>query len=351
MSTVARLRFVLLVSVVAVLFASAAFASTGLRVMTYNVDEGTDFKALIGVLANPNATQQDFAAAVQQTIGEVVASNPALRMQLIAQQIATAQPDLVGLQEAAVWTAPGIPGGQLDLLQLILAALPNYQAVVIAPEFQINLTTLGVGFTDRDIILVRSDLVGAVTRTRQGHYHVFIPLSSPYLPGTTGITRGWAYADLSLNGTNFRFITTHLEDGTNTLSPLFAWVQAFQEIELIYSPALTSKPEIIGGDFNTVANDPTNPTNLAYRFMLANGFTDAWTKGHSTFSGATCCQEDLTSAVSTLTQRIDLVFTRNHIKVMGSQLVGDSLQTIGLDSSWPSDHAGVVADLQIGATF
>jgi hypothetical protein len=90
------------------------------KVMTYNVDQGTDFAAITAVLTNPNATATDFQAAVTQTINEVGSTNPAVRMHLIASEIAQSQPDLVGLQEAAVWT---FPTGQLDLLQIILADL------------------------------------------------------------------------------------------------------------------------------------------------------------------------------------------------------------------------------------
>lgn len=83
--------------------------------------------------------------------------------------------------------------------------------------------------------------------------------------------------------------------------------------------------------------------------MLANGFTDSWTKGHSRFGGATCCQEDLTSPLSELTQRIDLVFTRNHINVVGAQLVGDAIvpNVVGNVGYWPSDHAAVESELQV----
>jgi hypothetical protein len=52
-------------------------------------------------------------------------------------------------------------------------------------------------------------------------------------------------------------------------------VQALQKIQLVYSAALTILPVMIGGDFNTVANDPSNPTFATYSFMLGNGFRDA----------------------------------------------------------------------------
>ncbi|HSB75121.1 MAG TPA: hypothetical protein VLC12_05680, partial [Terriglobales bacterium] len=104
------------------LFAMPAAAQFSLRttakVMTYNVDEGTDFGAIIGVLTNTSST--DFATAVQQTVAEVENSDPADRAQRIADEIATAQPDLVGLQEVALWNIQGVP---IDMLQLILARL------------------------------------------------------------------------------------------------------------------------------------------------------------------------------------------------------------------------------------
>lgn len=322
--------------------AAQSSASANVKVMTYNVDEGTDFDAIIAVLSSPNATATDFENAVTQTITEVTASDPILRAQLIAGEIANAQPDLVGLQEAALWT---FNGKQLDLLQLILTALAqagqNYTAVVTVPEFQINIAALGVGFTDRDVILARTDAPGLkITSSRQGHYTAQVPLPGfpPYLPPSS-ITRGWGYVDARLNGIPFRFITTHLEDGTNPIS-IFALVQALQEIQLVYNPALTLLPVIVAGDFNTVANDPSSPTFLTYKFMLGNAFIDAWSKANPYLTGATCCQEDLGDPTSELTQRIDLVFMRNHVRALGAELVGDQMIN-GL--SWPSDHAAVYA--------
>jgi endonuclease/exonuclease/phosphatase family metal-dependent hydrolase len=343
----ARFRGTLLVLLILGLLAGTVpataqlFGSANVKVMTYNVDEGTDFAAIIGVLTTSNASSSDFQAAVTATIAEVQSSHPELRAQLIAKQIAGAQPDLVGLQEAALWT---IPGQQLDLLQMILAGLSNlgqhYTAVVTVPEFQINIPSLGVGFTDRDVILARTDEAAlTITATGQGHYSAQVPLPAfpPYLPAST-LTRGWAYVNARLNGIPFRFITTHLEDGTNPIS-IFALVQALQEIQLVYSPALSLLPVIIGGDFNTVANDPSSPTFATYKFMLGNGFSDAWSTTNPFLLGATCCQEDLSSSTSGLTQRIDVVFMRNHVKAVSAQLVGDQIE----DSFWPSDHAAVFA--------
>ena len=208
-----------------------ASASTPVKVMTYNVDEGTDFAAIIGVFNNPNATAADFGAAVQATESEVQNSQPLVRMGLVAGEIAAAQPDLVGLQEVAVWN---FPNGQIDLLQLILAGLPNYTAVVTVPEFQINIPGL-VGFMDREVILARTDEPALqIIATGEGHYSAQVPLPAfpPLNLPASSIKRGWGYVNARMNGTPFRFITTHLEDGTNPISPLFAFVQALQEISI-----------------------------------------------------------------------------------------------------------------------
>ncbi len=325
--------------------ASVATASAGttVKVMTYNVDEGTDFDAIIAVLTNPNASASDFENAVMATITEVKNSHPEIRAQLIANAIASAQPDLVGLQEAAICTSPDIPNNThtLDLLQMILANLPNYTAVVTGLEFQIEIPLLNVGFKDQDVILARTNLVNAITKSQSGHYSHLIPLPAfpPYLPPSS-ITRGWAYADVQLQGTKFRFVTTHLEDGTVSL--IFALVQAQQEIELLGGPASTALPVIVAGDFNTIANNPLSPTYLTYSFMLTNGFTDAWLRTHPfrIFGGATCCQDDLQDPALHLTQRLDQVFVRNGVSVVGAQLV-DQFDP-GPPGFWPSDHAAVL---------
>src|SRR5437867_3348035 len=70
-----------------------------LRVMTYNVNEGTDF---IEVQHATNLTE--FLLAVGQTITQVRATNPPQRMQAIAKQIISAGPALVSLQEVDQWS-------------------------------------------------------------------------------------------------------------------------------------------------------------------------------------------------------------------------------------------------------
>src|SRR6266481_3567278 len=119
-------------------FACLALATSGagqslsngkgdLRVMTYNVDEGTDF------LEVQQATNvNEFLVAVGQTITQVRATNSPARMQAVAKQIIAAGPALVSLQELDEWyTAPfnpitgacGSPTLEFNFLQELQDAL------------------------------------------------------------------------------------------------------------------------------------------------------------------------------------------------------------------------------------
>ena len=107
-NTLVATSALLLASLVSLPRASGAEISSdtsSVKVMTYNVNEGTDFVEVLGA-----QTFSDFVAAVQLTINNVRATNPPLRMQAIAHQIAIKQPDLVSLQEVTTWRVGPGPG-------------------------------------------------------------------------------------------------------------------------------------------------------------------------------------------------------------------------------------------------
>src|SRR5689334_18224873 len=66
-------------------------------VVTYNLYLGADLTVLM------NAMGGDLGPAVAQIFDTVKASDPEARMDLVADQIASAPPDLVALQEVAWW--------------------------------------------------------------------------------------------------------------------------------------------------------------------------------------------------------------------------------------------------------
>src|SRR6516162_6418328 len=69
------------------------------KVMTRNLDAGSDFGYVIQAASDPQTTQFQLVIAVTQTFQEMIASNIPERAGGIADEIADRQPDLIGLQE------------------------------------------------------------------------------------------------------------------------------------------------------------------------------------------------------------------------------------------------------------
>ena len=158
------------------------------------------------------------------------------------------------------------------------------------------------------------------------------------------LERGWTSIRATVRGFTFRFVNTHLEP-----ADFSAEVQVAQAAELLGILSAESGPTVLVGDLNSSPDGTPTP---AARSFLEAGFQDSWApKG----DGDTCCQDpSLTSPVSTLEKRFDLVFLRGfqlfEPGVRGSvhaKLVGALKSDRTPSGLWPSDHAGVVADLQL----
>lgn len=359
-------RVLLVLSCLALLLATPApaYSQDGngrrtVKVLTYNMDEGTDYLEVVG--AATYGTFSDFTAAVQLTWDNVQASDPGQRAELLATQIVGAQPDLVSLQEVTTWFTGTLNGlscqptaVQIHALSLLMDALErhggHYKVLAQVPEFALggpfpDLQTC-VAALNEDVILGRvageSEKL-AYDNIQFGHYAYQFSLPSPI--GAIEIPRGWASVDVSVAGQPFRFINTHLEDGTN---PLLAPLAAAQAVELITGPGATAMPVIIAGDFNSNASNPDDPSYQAYQAITAlGGFSDAWLEVHPTLPGYTWGVDGiLPNPDYTRTQRIDLILTRGSAKVLTAAVVGGAPHD-RVDGYWPSDHAGVAAWLQL----
>ena len=85
-----------------------------------------------------------------------------------------------------------------------------------------------------------------------------------------------------------------------------------------------------------------------YQSILAAGYADAWSARHPSDPGFSCCQAtNLLNPTSTLTERVDLVLTRGPFHVAKASLVGDEPSDRLPSGLWPSDHAGVVVNLEL----
>src|SRR5215469_15461201 len=69
----------------------------GIRLITQNMDEGTDFIELVGA-----QTPAQFVAAVTTIYNNILATKPAERAAAMAREFARQRPDVIALQEASV---------------------------------------------------------------------------------------------------------------------------------------------------------------------------------------------------------------------------------------------------------
>ncbi len=319
-----------------------------IAIMTWNTYLGAELEPAL----NPSLPPEQLAQVIAQTWAEVQSTNFPERADGIARQIEQVRPDILCLQEVALWKTGTFLDPEpattvvYDFLQILLNSLESrhleYRVVAVAQGTSVELpdvaTAEDVRFTDRQAILVRSDLRTSDLKwsyPETGIYQTEIPLS--ILGQQVSIKRAWISLDVKVRGRSFRVITTQLE----SFNP---GVQFAQAGELLSGPAATEQPVILAGDLNSPADETGTGT---YDYLLNAGFEDVWQKV-GVDDGLTCCQQsDLLNATSALSERIDFVLFRGDFTPVWADVRGDE-QSDRTDVSalWPSDHAGVVSQLQ-----
>lgn len=321
-----------------------------IKVMTQNVYFGADLSPIFGA--------PDPIAAAAFVWAEVQATDIPGRAAEIGDQIAQAEPALVALQEAARWTGPDSTGAtvQYDFLQSILQEITakggHYAAIKVVNDLDMTvpigyaMTGPFVHFTDRDILLARTDLPPqklSFANIQGGPFNALLMVPTGF--GLITVPRSWISADVNIGGRAFRIITTHLESFSSA-------TQVSQAAELLTGPADTSLPVVMMGDFNSNANgQPNLPDNTpTYQDLLDGGLTDIWNVvGHKI--GNTCCQAgDLLNFPSQLTERLDLVLVKGGVTAASERIFDDHSGDRVSSSAgplWPSDHGGLVSMLKI----
>jgi hypothetical protein len=353
-----------LVSLVAgTLLVAACNARGALTVMTYNVYLGTNLDPVMA------AAPPDVPLAAAQAWAEAQQTNFPERAGKLAEQIAAARADLVGLQEVALWRvrSPGDAafGGTVsatrvryDFLRLILDSLRARRLAYVAAASEVtsdievpvvtgvdaagNPTFDDVRFTDRDAILVRAGV--SFSDPRGGKFDAYIPISVGGI--ASGIYRGWCSVMASAGETAFRFVTSHLE----AESPDVNLAQATELTNLLARDKL---PVIWVGDFNADANTATP----SYARITGAGFADLWPLAHPRDPGLTNGPADGVGALNAagvlvpytslvFDARIDLILLRDsagrprdvHLGLLGDDPADRTVSGLG-----PSDHAAVAA--------
>ncbi len=328
-----------------------------IRVMTRNLYLGADLLPVF------TAQPQEIPLRVAAVWATVQATDFPARAQVLADEIAVKQPDLIGLQEAALWRiqSPGdffignTPATTVvfDFVELLISALnergAHYEVVAVTTDADVELPSLtpaltfdDIRLTDRDVILARADLMTSDLKLSNVQVGSFNSKLVVLLAGQPlAVPRGWASVDVKVGKKSFRFVTTHLE----TFSSI---VQVSQANELLAptGPANTDLPVVLVGDFNSCATPPCLDQTPTYANLIQADLKDAWKLAESG-PGFTCCQaENLLNADSTLDERIDFVFFHGPFKVVDADLVGEASADRTSSGLWPSDHAGVVGTLQ-----
>lgn len=253
----------------------------------------------------------------------------ATRAVALAGEIAAAEPDVIGIQEAAVWRAG--EEQETDHLALLEAELERrglrYRRVAVKENGSVALPSAAgilVGLADREALLVREEL--DVSNVQTGAFANALTMKTSQ--GSFSLARGWIAADVE----GVRCVTTHLEVAGPAAA---ATVQRLQAQELVEGPAAGELPVVLLGDFNA------RPGSAAYTCLREAGFDDAWLQANPDGpAGLTCCHaQALDDPGDTLRARIDLILTRG-LAATAASVVGEF--SGGL---WPSDHQGVVADL------
>lgn len=345
-----------------------------LTVMTRNVYLGGDINRPINATKGLTglAALIAFANTNDALWNTVVQTNFPVRAKLLAGEIATQAPDVVGLQEVALWRhGPleldkiAVPNAEtvdydfLAILQSELAAAGaryavahvQHEADVEAPAFSGFLVNArDVRLTMRDVMLVKVDPGLTVLGSGGGNYtEAFGVTLQSY---SFVFMRGYNWADLRVGSVTTRVVNTHLESASSD-------VALAQMQELIDGPANSSQPTVVVCDCNS---DPLNHSvkpidhvahSAPYELIISHGFTDEWLRFKPAEEGWTAGLSETVNDTSTagFDHRIDMVFGRtaggggfdvDKGAITGNQL-SDRDPATGL---WPSDHAGVVLRLR-----
>ena len=333
------------------------------NVMTRNLYLGADLTPAI--LA---PTVPEFIAANGQILREVTANNFPVRAKGLANEILKAKPDLVGLQEVALWRTapvnfevltqgPSATTVRYDYLAELLAELnkgpDRYEVVVVQNEFDLeapgdedgNPETGPLGadingrLTMRDVILARRG-AGVDTKNPQSANfatNLVVPVAG--VPVT--VKRGWTATDARVRGSGwFRFVNTHLE----AFQPLIRQAQA-AELVAPTGPATSDLPVVLLGDLNSDDDTVEGPDRLAYEILLAAGMVE-----RSTDDPLSCCLKSSLLEVgkggseADFDHQVDHIMTRDPDEVTLKDSAVSGIQPV--NGFWNSDHAGLFSALR-----
>lgn len=372
-------------------FPSAQADTQPIKVMSRNLYLGADVGVALAKIPNMPAAAQFMWDQVQKT-------DFSKRKKILADQIRAESPDVIGIQEATIWYCKANFWSKktevFNFTQELLAELKGDYIIAEKNGVQANnpgysigpisfLTTVkdpetfqelfgqdkaDCGFQIGDALIIKKELAQYVNQVGNSEYESIYKV----VPTIMEINRGYTWADITMQGTNVRFISTHLESLWDENKTPKAADQARQLIEDVKS---TKSPIVLIGDFNSDPRDPRpldapNPGEQptvsekcpagatdcnAYKILREAGFTDAgpdaseassYTWGmNALLTGPDSKRKVAAAAMGNnfgFTDRLDYIFVKNGIEVA-------TARTFGQGAPYGSDHAGVIAELNVTA--
>ena len=329
---------------------AAGHGEHAVTVMTRNLYIGADVDAAMAALATPDP--EDDLPALLVALQTLQHTDFATRIEAIADEIARNRPDVVGLQEVydltVIPAGLGLPGDpiQIDFLAGLQAALAaeHLHYVVAARNTSTDASLAGgaVHIVDHDVLLVNAR---SVTLTGAPVEKVYDANIGTVAEGIT-LLRGYVARPATVDGIATLLVNTHLESGEGSD---YEGLRAMQAGEL--ATFIGAQPRVVlTGDFNG------QPGSMMYGILASAQLTDTWAALRPRDPGFSCCQApDLSNRRSLLNQRIDFIWTRGftrpsgkldgEIKLVSAQPDARVRGAFGL--IWPSDHAGLVAELAV----
>ncbi len=337
---------------------------TGITVASYNLYLGSDLTSIFGGLE-----PQDLAARTAAVWSEVEASQPFERMQAAARVLVRRLPDVIAVQEAALWRAGTAGAARVhdllhDLVESLAHAGVRYRVAVRARGFSgegiTEMVSAATGqvveLADRCAILVRDDPAVTVVAGRWGAFadHHVVPV----LGRDVSLDRAWCEAEIRIDTSTLYVINTHLElyDAQTRVAQARSLVEQLGADDgrnrLLLGdlncrpPACRSQPHPAGEDAAEIDGD-------AYEIVGASGLADAWVLAHPDADpgrGGTCRrgEHDLRDAKAPLVDRIDHVFVDpDKVVVRRADVVGADPEDRTTSGLWPSDHGCLVVELEV----
>ena len=333
--------------------AAAPAAARDVTVMTRNLYLGSD---VINLATSPDVPT---LARSIKAYWEMTQNNDfTVRSKALAAEVKRYRPDVIGLQEAAMWRRgpDGVQDNDVNRLnstqvlydylkiymQDLRAAGLRYKLARVTTEMDVegpHADGYDIRLTQRDAVLVRVGR-GApkVLRTRGGNFTA--QFVAPTVIGPARVTRGYQAVDLRKGGREFTFANVHSE----AYSPD---INEAQMKELLRKGVPSKrKPTILVGDINS---DPTGVGTSdargterlpkAYRVVVGGGFVNQLPRRITSGYGENLRLND----PSKLDEWLDHIFSRPKMKLLSSTVTGTKM----VNGLWPSDHRGVVAKFRL----